>query len=143
MRKASKIPIALLSLLLLSGCGGPSEGDARQILETKIQDESKGAIKLVSFTKVNGVPDGDHYKMEYQAVIEFLQDGTWTGGNKMDSQKSFGFSASSPGSGPMAEMNAALSGAQGVRRGAQETVTCSYLFEKTENGWRRYNPLTH
>jgi len=76
--------LALTSALVLTGCSGkPSEADAKKILESKIQAQSKGLIKLTGFEKKNGVmkkvpmTGEKFYVMDYGYEITFTDDCVW------------------------------------------------------------------
>lgn len=76
--------LALTSALVLTGCSGkPSEADAKKILESKIQSQSKGLIKLTAFQKTNGVmkkvpmTGEKFYVMDCTYEITFTDDCMW------------------------------------------------------------------
>jgi hypothetical protein len=66
-------------LILLSACSDlPSESDGHDILQQKIQSESKGLIKLVSFRTTDQQQDeSEYYILEYEAEIEFMENLVW------------------------------------------------------------------
>jgi hypothetical protein len=125
----------LLGCMPLVGCSGPpSEGVGRQVLEQRVRSQSNGKIKLVSFSKTNGVDDKNSYRLEYEAEIEFLSNGSWTSG--IDSG-SFEFSAdAAPGPNSPGAMFALTMGTRDVRQGQREKIKGMMIFEKTEKGWR-------
>jgi hypothetical protein len=76
--------LILTSALVLTGCSGkPSENDVKKILESEIQSQSKGLIKLTTFQKTNGamkkVPmTGEKfYEMDFTYEITFTDDCMW------------------------------------------------------------------
>lgn len=65
-------------LLSLFGCSSkPSEGDAKKIIKQHIKDEAEGRMELISLRKTNGMNDNKLYRLEFEAEIEFLEDGKW------------------------------------------------------------------
>lgn len=117
----------------------PSAGDGEKLLRNKIQNEGKGNIKLVSFSKTNGqmreVSGTQVYKLEYEGEIEFLADcywgpfefgGTWSGNFHAVAGKRDAISAFHP----------QYMGKQEVRKGQKTKVAGSVTFERTEKGWR-------
>ena len=88
-----RLYLLALFIVLITGCSKPAISDAQKIVEEKIKAESDGKIRLVNFKKTNGVPDGNTFRMEYEVTVEFLQDGSWLRGSRLDSQPSFGFSS--------------------------------------------------
>jgi hypothetical protein len=131
------------SLGSLSLKSTPSEAQAQSLLQKEIQSQSNGNIRLVSLKKINGVPDGNFYKLEYQLVIEFLATGAWTKGGDISSETSYRFSTSRVRDSSMGQILADIDGTKNVSRGQKETVKGSILFEKTENGWRKFDPDAH
>jgi len=124
-----------LAVALAIGCSSsasPSASDAQKVLETKIQDEAQGRIKLVSFQKTNGqtrqIEGVNVYHLEYQADIEFTANCKWV--------KSFDGSLSLRTTPPPA--NALMDSDPGplMQAGQHQTVNGAVDFEKTENGWR-------
>jgi len=76
--------LVLTSALVLTGCSGkPSETDAKKILESKIQSQSKGLIKLTAFQKTNGVmkkvpmTGEKFYVMDCTYEVTFINDCAW------------------------------------------------------------------
>jgi len=75
----------LLIALLLAGCSRipevPDASDGQKYIEGKIQKQSQGKIRLVSFQKSDGqkqeILGMSLYEMKYVAHIEFLQDCYW------------------------------------------------------------------
>lgn len=84
-RRLSLVFVILLisiSLLPMLGCSsGPSSSAAEALLQERINNQSKGRIKLISFSKTNGqeaTPMGvPSYKFDYEAEIEFLDECRW------------------------------------------------------------------
>jgi hypothetical protein len=136
--KMPMLAIEVLTVLALSGCGGPpSPSDGRKQVETQIQAESNGLIRLVSFDKTNGL-DRDLggrklYEMEYTAEIEFLDNCIWNSGGERGWNGSFvailkqpGHEGSFRGSFDPLEPS----------KGEHQRVNGKLKFEKTEQGWR-------
>jgi hypothetical protein len=123
-------------LLAFAGCSSsfanPSASDAQKVLETKIQNESQGRIKLVSLQKTNGqtrqIEGVNVYHLEYQADIEFTANCKWV--------KSFDGSLSLRTTPPPA--NALMDSDPGpvMQAGQLQTINSAVDFEKTENGWQ-------
>lgn len=136
----SKLAIALLTALVISGCGGPpSPSDGRKQLEGRIQAQSNGLIRLVSFDKTNGL-DRDIggrkiYEMEYTAEIEFLDNCMWSGGGLLGWDGSFrAVRGERPGG--IEAFNPEYLEMPEVRKGQRKKVNGKFTFEKTEQGWR-------
>ena len=133
MRFFQSIGIILLSISLIVGCSSkPSETEARQPIEQKIQKNSKGLIKLISFKKTNAIASEINgvklYEMEWIANIELTCDCYW-----LPEQ----FQAYTDTDVPLLSMVVFKKGQKGERF----NVAGKTLFEKTENGWRISNGL--
>jgi hypothetical protein len=139
--KSSAFYFALfLMLSAVFGCSPsspPSPADALNLLEKQIQSQSGGIIKLVSFSKTDGIAkeiDGTKcYEMKYNAEIEFTQDcywgpmnytGTWTGD----------FFASDIASLPK-KYEGHAKNMERVTKGKKIKLASSLDFQKTEKGW--------
>lgn len=138
LMKMPMLAIEVLTVLALSGCGGPpSPSDGRKQVESQIQAESNGLIRLVSFDKTNGL-DRDSggrklYEMEYTAEIEFLDNCIWNSGGERGWNGSFVAIPRQPGHegdwrGPFDP--------QEPSKGERQRVNGKLKFEKTEQGWR-------
>lgn len=73
-------------VFILSSCNElPTEADAREKLESLINDESKGQIELIEFTKTNGqeneIMGQKMYKLIYKAKVKF-KSSVWIYTNK-------------------------------------------------------------
>lgn len=128
------------TMTLLAGCSAPpSQSDGQAVLEQKIQRESNGLIKLVSFHKEDGVAQEMNgvktYKLKYSAVIQFTDDCLWGDGSPMMGWQG-GYKADRPsnmGAG-MAIFDASSHYKEG-KKGQTENVTSWISWQKTENGW--------
>lgn len=140
MKELYKSVMAILffavAAFLSGGCSStPSESDAKKILETKIVEQSRGLIKLVNFTKTNaqfGEKEGVKiYTLEYEATIEFLEDGSWL-------HRTYGVV---PGIGFFRVIQHKPYGRErekkSVKAGQRESITGEIKFEKMEKGWRK------
>lgn len=119
--------------------GKPSEASGRIALEARIAKQSQGNIRLVSFSKTNG-RDGEIfgrkvYEMDYEAEIEFGQDGSWLKGDPM-SGLGYGFTRERYGGNALAQFAASIDGAVPVRSGDRQKVSGKLLFGKSERGWQ-------
>ncbi len=105
----------VIAILLLTACQKaempvPTEQDGAQVWHDLLKNDH--GIELVSFKKTNGRLDGSHYLLDFEAQVRYLDDGIHD-------------PAAAPGVGIRAN-----------RKGTVETVTGSYEFQKTENGWK-------
>jgi len=111
----------------------PSESDGRAALEQKVQQQSKGLIRLVSFRKTDGVARETMgmklYDLMYSAEIELTDDCFWGDGGRIGWQG--GFFAERPTGGMSQIVEYAKSG----KRGHREHVSATLGFQRTENGW--------
>src|SRR5438270_10564011 len=83
MRWLLDLAAAAVLFLFTSCSSSPTEDDARHILEQKIQDQSEGVIKLLSFHKTDGIERDikgtKGYQIDYTAEVEFLENCAWLG----------------------------------------------------------------
>ena len=133
LRATHIIGFALAIGLNLTGCKGtgddrPTEEQGKAAILNHIQDKKynhAGAIKLLSFRKINGMIQEGHgpkeYKMEFECEIEFTRNCTWDP-NTWAGQGSF--------------ITNPVFGGVPVKAGQQAKVTSIIIFEKTDNGWR-------
>lgn len=140
------ISLGILAFLvtLITGCFSyPSEGDGELAILDRIKTQSDGRIKLISFHKTDGqkreLQGAQFYSLEFQAGIEFTEDCKWVTGMhgsnpgfrtvKVAAQRDKGFS-----------WDTWLDNTQNpgvmVKKGHQEKLSGSIVFEKTEQGWR-------
>jgi hypothetical protein len=133
-----------ISLLPMTGCSSsPSSSTAEELLRKKINEESKGRIKLVSFSKTNGqeaAPMGvPSYKLEYEAEIEFLDDCRWGTKNDLDGgwRGDFSVFPAEEGPGYFGGLHPPF---RKATKGSQTKVTGAVMFQKTEAGWRPVEP---
>jgi len=136
----TKLLIALAMLLAMTGCGGPpSASEGRKQLESRIQSESNGLIRLVSFDKTNGVQQDFNgmklYEMDYSAEMEFLDNCMWGGGGLLGWDGSFQAVRGQPGTG-LDAFNPIYYGKQKANKGQHQKVSGKFMFQKTEQGWR-------
>lgn len=141
-----QISATAIVAVLLIGCSGsqPSAGDGKRAVLDRIQNESEGRIKLVSFKKTNGqlgeLMGVQFYSLEYQAEIEFTEDCKWV-------TKMFGLEKGFRTVKPVAEprgggfswnkfMDETQNPGNLVKQGHRETLSGKITFEKTEQGWR-------
>lgn len=126
--------LAVILLLTLLGCSsGPSSSAAEEFVREKINKESEGKIKLVSFSKTNGqeaAPMGiPSYKLHYEAEIEFLDDCRW--GTEDSSGWRGDFEVF-----PVGVVTLSYPPFREATKGSRTKVRGSVIFEKTEAGWR-------
>jgi len=134
---------ALCAAALLAACSGPpSESDGRSALESKVQAQSNGLIKVASFQKTNGVAREfggvKAYELDYTAEIEFTDDCMWGGGGPFGWDGSFEAARGQP-RGALDSFNPKYFGKQAAKKGQRQKVTGKFAFEKTERGWRLTN----
>ncbi len=114
----------VLAIVFLTACSNPpSIGDARSIVERRIQDGGNGKIKLLSFKKTDGLAQEvmgmKCYTLMYVSEIEFTADCNWKGGYSTTERSDQTLFSGNP-----------------VRQGERKTINGSFEFVKTENGWR-------
>ena len=123
--------ITLATLLLLAvvvGCGEslPTEETAKESIQKGISRDVP--IKVVSVRKTNGLKSVvfgvEHYKMEYEAVIEFTEDCFW--GKSMRATRD----------GDILNFMGPGLRWQAVKKGERAVEKGSVSFVKTENGWQ-------
>jgi hypothetical protein len=135
--------LAVIFLLPLLACSSaPSSSAAEEFLREKINRESQGRIKLVSFTKTNGqesTPQGiPTYKLDYEAEIEFLDDCRWgTTQDFIGWRGDFHVFPPEEGPGFFAGLYPPF---RKAAKGSRTKVTGSVMFQKTEAGWRAVVP---
>lgn len=136
--KSTRFILSLFAIVALSACGGPpTESDGRKILEAKIQSQSNGLIKLVSFEKTNGV-QMEHmgmkaYMMDFQAEIEFLDDCMWDGSAPSIFAGSFNAVRDQPSGND--SLSPAYAGKQKATKGQRHKGPGIFIFKKSEQGW--------
>lgn len=133
------LAIALLPML---GCSsGPSSSAAEALLRERIDNQSKGRIKLISFSKTNGQeasPMGvPSYKLDYEAEIEFLDECRWGTANGDSWRGDFYVFEPDPGPGYFGGLYPPF---RRAAKGSRTKVTASLIFQKTEAGWKGVEP---
>jgi hypothetical protein len=114
--------VPILATLFLPGCSGPpSESVGKRIVESRIQQDSNGLIKLLGFRKTNATRDDRIYRMEYEAEIEYIDDAL-----------DFGFFHAKKGD-PVPSYSLYI---QNRKKGERVKKSGTLTFEKTEKGWR-------
>jgi hypothetical protein len=109
----------------------PSESFGKQILDSEIQRQSQGLLRLVSFEKMNGMeinPAGvKAYMLEFKSVIEFQDNCMWSGT----------FRTAGDGILSLTVQRGHVDGIGAKKRkGDRVNFTDSLGFQKTERGWR-------
>ena len=135
--------LAFSIVTLLVACSGPpTESDARNALESKIQRQSNGLIKIAAFQKTNGMAREyggiKAYEFDYVAEIEFTDDCMWGGGGPFGWDGSFEATRGQP-HGALDSFNPKYFGKQAANKGQRQKVSGKFAFEKTERGWRLTN----
>jgi len=132
-------------IVALAGCSQtpspPSASVAEQAFRQEIAAQSGGRITVASFKKtdgqqfqLNGVPG---YQIDYEAVIEFPQNGSWLAGGFGPSALGFGFSTTEAPAGTMASfLNQSIEGGKSVTRGTRVMIAGSMIGAKKESGWK-------
>ena len=134
--------LVLVTALLLIGCSSvPSSDDAKGIIQERINKESEGRIKLVSFQKTNG-QEGELlgvkiYQLSYQGEIEFLEDCKWEKGMAVNlGEVHYRTVKVKPGAKDFWQnWDDQMHGRQIVKKGHKEKISGNVVFEKTEKGW--------
>lgn len=108
------------ALLLVGSSSKPSEADARKIIEAAVAKNSRGAIKLTSFTKTDGV--------EFQLMGMKGYELSWKGTFRVSQAKHINTSNFCASDRPSFHKKYEV-GETFEKKG---TVT----FQKTENGWK-------
>jgi hypothetical protein len=124
--------VPVLAALFLAGCSSqPSESTGKKVIEKRIQTQSNGLIKLVSFKKTNASsPDKNSYVLEYEMEIEYLDD-CWVPSGGLEVTPPDLIAAPISSSPPSSVLFAVK------KRKGETTKTSSWLgFKKTEKGWR-------
>ena len=116
----------------------PSVEQAKEVLQARIDSQSKGNIKLINFSKTDGqrVDLGvQSYRLFYTAEIEFEQNGIWTTWVQ-NGYLGFEFSpgAHTPQTATM-QLLSSVSGDQEMHQGQRVTITGVINGEKSERGW--------
>ena len=139
MKQKPNLLIILCALFLLSGCSSLFDNRtklAKEGLEAQINQESQGAIKLVSFENTDGVErteEGIHiYTMDFKITIEYQEECNKNGGEL----GGWLYSDFAVFKRPPQGWDAYLGG-QGRRyqKGAKVAITGTMDFEKKESGW--------
>jgi hypothetical protein len=126
--------LALAGLVGPTGCGsssGPSDGQARKVVETSYQDLIKLGAKIIDFRKLNGeakVIEGQKTYVYHFLVAFELPAGIWWRHELNGVPGGFEYKKRSPDDSIGWEINPIRAGATGVGRG---TIT----FRETERGW--------
>ncbi len=114
MKYFSTLTAIILALLMIA-CQTtttpvPTQKDGEEVWHNLLGNDH--GIELVSFKKIDGQLDGNHYLLHFEAQVRYLDN------NIHDP-------VAAPGVGIRAN-----------RMGTVETIRASYEFQKTENGWR-------
>ncbi len=126
---------------------GVSAALSEKLLRDKIQNESKGRIKLVNFSKTNGqelnIMGMSLYKMEYDGQIVFLEDCLWGNfrlilGQGYEWKGDFNIYESRLPS--IMGMPPPETHETGIK-GKTQDLKGNLLLEKTEKGWREATGL--
>jgi TPR repeat protein len=147
---AGAVPKALVILAII-GCSSlaqaadpPTENQGANAMAAKIQDESKGLLRLVKFTKTNGQKANangiEKYTMDCTAETIAVQACALTGfgvGGRWDG--SFGAMKAQKNANELDKFNpfgGAYAGNKQLAKDAKMTFTTTLEFEMTERGWR-------
>jgi hypothetical protein len=138
--KVTPVFLSLIALVTIAGCSGtPTESDAQQTVQQRIQSQSNGLIKLVSFRKTNGIAQEfggmRAYHMEYTAEIEFIDDCMWSAGGMMGWQGNFSAKRGQSQS-YSANFLDLSQGFRPAKKGERQSISGAFDYVKTENGWR-------
>jgi hypothetical protein len=139
-RDAIVVSGAALLLLFATSCSPtPSVANAKEIINGRIERQSKGRIMLVSFQKTNGqmgeIFGVKVYQLSYKGEIEFLEECFWVKG--MDAAAGLGpvsFRTVTRQEGLRNRLGA-LDNRRLMQKGARSEISGQITFEKTEKGW--------
>jgi hypothetical protein len=124
--KILRLWFPLVLAFVLSACSGgstgPTEAQARAMLEEDIQKFSQGCIQLLEFKKTEEKQMDSLMSVSATVRIEFLQDCVWP------NERLVVVSKLVPGVSP------------NVRKGDQRIVSLDFLFEKADGGWKPVRP---
>lgn len=131
--------ICLLVLPLMACSGKPTESDGRRALEARVEQDSKGLIRVVSFEKTNAIEQElfgrKLYLLEYSAQIEFTEDVMWSGPGPFGWDGKFLATLGRPKN-TLDSFNPAFVGRTAGNKGEKTGVSGRVVFEKAEKGWR-------
>lgn len=132
------LKLATLCLTLAGGfCVAASSAspasEAETAMRQQVDSESGGQIKLTRFSKTDGqtFESGgvQRCKIDFEAEVEFEQDGQWLSGNVMEMK--FNFSTKAPDM-----MRTMVEGGKTVHRGDAAKIAGVLKGEKWESGWK-------
>jgi hypothetical protein len=116
----------LVLAFVLSACSGgstgPTEAQARAMLEEDIQKFSQGCIELLEFKKTEEKQMDSLMSVSATVRLEFLQDCVWP------NERLVVVSKIVPGVSP------------NVRKGEQRIINLDFLFEQSDGGWKAVRP---
>jgi hypothetical protein len=143
--KSILLGIVISFCLLSCSSNTPSSSDGRAIEESKL---SQTGVKMVSFEKINGVPQNimgmNVYELDYKATVEFTKNGyvsVENGYHLGEGAESKGFFLKNILAYLDVYNSPESSGnyhTESVSIGKQITIICKVMLQKTENGWREY-----
>jgi hypothetical protein len=139
----TKSLVGMVMSFALAACSdSPSVSDARAKLENRIQQQSNGLIKLVSFDKTDGVMHEmggvKEYEMSYAAEVEFLDDVMWSGGNNLSGWDGSFFAQRGTPQPPQNVFGRFMDlnqGMKGAKKGEHLKFTGTLVLDRTERGW--------
>lgn len=131
--KLATLGLALAGTILLTACSASPGNAAEEALRQQVNSESSGQIKLTNFKKTDGQTFESGgirgCKINFEAAVEFEQDGQWLTGNAMEMK--FNFSTQPPDM-----MRTLIGGGKAVHRGNISKITGVLRGEKRESGWK-------
>jgi len=117
------------------------EPAVKSYLQQRVTSESRGALILSSFSKINGYEQEitKLYVLEWQAELQFQQEGWKQGDGFVGYWQNFGVMSQQPGGG-LNSLYLAASGQGGsskhFSKGAKVRLKGDCILRKTEQGWR-------
>ena len=119
----------------------PSESFATQVVAAKIDGQSGGTLRLVSFNKTDGVRSvvfgKQHYTLEGQLTFAALTDTNWTGApNVADETIRFGTTTASPERNSIDGARMFAMNETYLSAGTTRTLSVEIHFLRSEKGWR-------
>jgi len=136
MKNICRLIFIVVSAFTLSACSStPSSSNAEAVLGNNLEKQTKGIVKLIYFKKVNTqeseLMGKKIFTIEFEAIIEFLEDCYWRQRNPIMDLPQSGIVVEREGG-----MFSQMFGMKKATTGQRETITGTLRFHKTEKGWR-------
>jgi hypothetical protein len=149
MPRGSRLPLAfaVMAGLSIQSCGGlsnaPSESTARAAFEQQLHEHGNGLVRLVGFTKTNGVVREaggvETYEMDFTAEVEFIEDADW----RWKKVRNDRLVLSAIPHNPRDFVGRSAFGMKSAKKGERVGFAHTMKFERTEKGWRDEDRRIH